>query len=556
MQKIILFNCYLIASLLIFSDCQQQTKEVNETSEVATAQASNTPLIKGTFFEGANGIYFDDKDQLHVASVTSRLIGVVNTETGAIIKTYGPEEGIEGPDDLIFGPDGSLYHTSILTGEVGKRTPTGEVTRQFVAPGTNPITFSDDGRLFVALDFQGDGLYELDPNLVNPPKLIIKELGWLNGMDFGPDGFLYGPIWSKGHIVKIDVNTGELEVLIDDLVTPAAVKFDSKGNLFTADHYTGIVYQIDLTNNTKKEIAKGFEGVDNIAFNSKDELFLSHAQDGSISQINMDGTSRTIIAPSMTNAADVEVVDGQLWTPDVMSLRTFDKNTGQQTAISRHMIGRPGVISPFTIDREGDHMVMTSWFGNEVQVWNYKTGSQKVDYRDFIVPLNAIFDNGDLIVAELGMEPGAAKVSRQKGDTREVLIDGSKGLIIPSGIVAKEGNIYVADFYKGVVFQVTEANQVLKTPKVVASDLKQPEGLQIGPKGNLLIVETGANQVSRLDLSTGKKSVLVDNIPLGKPAAANMPPTWKMSDIAYDAEGNLFVPSDIENVVYRFSNVF
>ncbi len=79
-------------------------------------------------------------------------------------------------------------------GIVGRRTPAGEVTQQFVSPGVNPITFSDDGRLFVALDFSGDGLYELDPELKNPPRLIIKELGWLNGMDFGPDGLLYGPI--------------------------------------------------------------------------------------------------------------------------------------------------------------------------------------------------------------------------------------------------------------------------------------------------------------------------------------------------------------------------
>ena len=61
----------------------------------------------------------------------------------------------------------------------------------------NPITFSEDGRLFVALDFFGDALYELDPDLVKPPRLITQDLGWLNGIDWGPDGFLYGPIGRK-----------------------------------------------------------------------------------------------------------------------------------------------------------------------------------------------------------------------------------------------------------------------------------------------------------------------------------------------------------------------
>ena len=223
--------------MISFSFCKNQQSE-NPTSE----QIDLDPvLIKGAHFQGANGIYFDDEDRLHVASVVSRYISIVNTENGEIMKTMGVNEGVEGPDDLTFGPDGSLYYTSILTGEVGRVAPDGNATRQFVSPGTNPITFSDDGRLFVALDFQGDGLYELDPELNEPPRLIIKELGWLNGMDFGPDGYLYGPIWSNGHIVRIDVDKATLEVIVDDLKTPAAVKFDSKGRLHTIDHKTGSV---------------------------------------------------------------------------------------------------------------------------------------------------------------------------------------------------------------------------------------------------------------------------------------------------------------------------
>jgi hypothetical protein len=83
-------------------------------------------------------------------------------------------------------------------------TPTGIVTKQFVAPGVNPITFSPDGRLFVGLCFQGDGLYELDPDLIAPPRPIIEAtpenpypLGFMNGFAFGPDGRLYGPLFAR-----------------------------------------------------------------------------------------------------------------------------------------------------------------------------------------------------------------------------------------------------------------------------------------------------------------------------------------------------------------------
>ena len=60
----------------------------------------------------------------------------------------------------------------------------------------NPITFSDDGRLFVSQCALGDHLFELDPDGSEGPRLITDQLGpgcGLNGMDWGPDDRLYGP---------------------------------------------------------------------------------------------------------------------------------------------------------------------------------------------------------------------------------------------------------------------------------------------------------------------------------------------------------------------------
>ena len=112
------------------------------------------------------------------------LLNILGIIRHKILKRIGVDQGVEGPDDLIFGSDGSLYWTSIITGEVGRISPDGVKTSQMVKPGVNPITFSDDGRLFVALCFYGDALYELDPELINPPRLIAENLGFLNGFDF------------------------------------------------------------------------------------------------------------------------------------------------------------------------------------------------------------------------------------------------------------------------------------------------------------------------------------------------------------------------------------
>ena len=110
-------------------------------------------LVRGAPIHGANGIIFDRADRLFIASVWGGEIVVMDPRTGKIIKRLGSEVGVQGPDDMAFGPDGSLYWTDLLTGEVGRLSPDGKTTKQFVAPGANPITFSNNGRLFVALCF-------------------------------------------------------------------------------------------------------------------------------------------------------------------------------------------------------------------------------------------------------------------------------------------------------------------------------------------------------------------------------------------------------------------
>ena len=104
-------------------------------------------LVTGSPIHGTNGVMFDAKDRLYIASSVGREIVVMDPETGKILDRLGPKVGVESPDDLAFGPDGSLYWTAILTGEVGRLSPDGVKTSQSVALGVNPITFSGDGRL-------------------------------------------------------------------------------------------------------------------------------------------------------------------------------------------------------------------------------------------------------------------------------------------------------------------------------------------------------------------------------------------------------------------------
>lgn len=512
-------------------------------------------LVQGAAIDGANGIMFDDNDMLYIASAAGREILVMDPKSGGIVDRLGTDLGIDTPDDLTFGPDGSLYWTAIMTGEVG-RLKDGVVTTQFVAPGVNPITFSDDGRLFVALDFMGDGLYELDPDLVAPPTPIIEAtpsnpypLGFLNGMDWGPDGYLYGPLWLPGLVVRIDVDTASVEVVAGGFSNPGAVKFDSEGNLYVVDPMAGEISCVDILTGDKDVIATGLLGLDNLAFNSRDQMYISNAADGSIHQVLPSGRLRTVSKGGMIMPGGVAVMSNShgsesVFVADYLTLREFNGKTGRPGIVEQHDIGVPGdITSPFTVSADGNNLVISSYFGNSVQVWDPTAGMLLEEYVDFLVPLNAIRFQGDLVVAEL--MTGSVV---QESDRVAI----ATGLYVPTGLAATDEDLWVSDWATGCVWQVVDDGEILATPILVASDLSNPEGLAVNLDGNLLVVEAGAGRLSSIDIQTGEVSVLVEGLELVAEGIPGLPPTRAFNGVAVGPSGYIYVTGDATNVLYRF----
>lgn len=552
-MKLIWFLLLLLTFLaVLFSGCT----ELADESELQTVEV----IAKGATVHHVNGMIFDSNDRLYVASVFGGGILVLDPETGEILNRLGIESGVKCPDDLIFGPDGSLYHTDIIVGEVGRLSPEGMVSNQSIAPGVNPITFSDDGRLFVALDFMGDGLYEIYPDFSGEPRLIAADPGWLNGMDWGPDGYLYGPIWTKGEVVRIDVDSGNITTVSEGFEVPAAVKFDSSGRLYVADNKKGDISRIYLNNGTKELITTGLEGVDNLAFDSADRLFVS-GKDGYVFEILADGSKREILKGGMIGPGGVAVSSHagyeSVFIADLINLRELDGRTGGEIYVERHIMGDLSnysgtasgeITAPITVSADGDKLIISSWMYDVVQVWDPVEHKLIEEHLKFAVPMNAIMFQGELIVAELGLEPGAARLVRVN-DTDRVTI--ASGLAVPAGIAATEDDLWVSDWFMGMVLQIVEDGEVLAEPVPVATNLSFPEGLAVDGDGGLLVVETGTGKLLKLDLKTGKISNIAENLEIGEEAIPGVPPTYIFNGVAVSPSGTIYVTGDRSNVLYR-----
>jgi len=526
-------------------------------SSVPTVEACTFPplvvaepevLVQGSQLHAANGIFFDSHDTLYIACGLGPEIVGMDIETGEILDRITTE--VHSPDDLTFGPDGSLYWTDILTGEVGRRTPDGIITKQFVALGVNPITFSDDGRLFTALAFLGDALYELDPDLVDPPRLIAENLGMLNGFDFGPDGFLYSPLPFLGKIVRIDVNTGEITPVVAEGIMAPSVKFDSQGRLHAQNYMNGQIVRVDTETGDMEVIASVTFSTDNLAFNSQDRLFVSDAGDGVIYEVLDDGTTRAVNSGGLIAAGSIAVLsrpDGgeSIFAADVWSLREFDAATGE--ARGTYAVD----CNPTGVSADGENLILSSWLlGNTVQVWNPQTQETLEAYTDFITPTHAIRFQADLVVAELGMSEGEGRVVRIIPTDPVQYITIAEGLDAPACLAATDDDLWVSDWAAGTVLQLVVDGELLAEPIPVATGLARPEGLAVGPDGNLLVVETmggRTGQLSRISLESGTVRTVAKGLELRLETSPAFPPMHVCNGVAVGSSGTIYLTSDIKN---------
>lgn len=525
----------ILAAMLAFtSACSDKEEYTQET------------VTQPSPFHGIHGITVTREGRILAGSVVGRAIYEVNAETGASSIHEGPPEGMA--DDLEQGPDGTLAWTAFLDGKVYARKPDGTLlTLAEGLPGLNSLAWTEDGRLFATQVFLGDALYELDPSGENSPRKIMEGMGGLNGFDFGPDGKLYGPLWFKKQIARVDVDAGTLEVVAEDFKTPAAANFNSKGDLYVVDTEAGHVYRVNTDTGEKTLVSEVAPAIDNLAFDNDDNLYITNMADNAVIAIDTNtGEARTLISGVLAVAGDIAFgEDGkELYVADLFSLRKVDPADGTVTEMAR--VWSSEIDYPLSISVANGKIAVAALTAGAVQIFDEKTGDSLGLHHGFTTPADAIaLPDGDVLVSEYA-RGAIVRVNGADWSNRTDLATGLKGPAMMS--LDDAGKLYVSENTGGTIMRI-DVETGERT--LVAEGLSAPEGFDIAPGGQLIVAEVGTKSIVSIDIETGEKTLVKSDLPIGLEAPESAPAIFIPTGVAVAPNGDIYYSSDIDVAIYR-----
>lgn len=544
-------------------------------------QAATTikTLATGAPVHGSNGIYIGPDQNIYIASGAGSEIIKMDPNTGGILARIGSECGVLWPDDVTFGPDGSLYWTGIMSGDIGKILPNGVCLPSIAnmgGPGGNPITVAPDNSWVYAGNFYfGQGLYKLRPDGSELTEILPGVN--INGFDFGPDGWLYMPFYDLTmaelpKIIKVNVaKTTPLDPATDIedvtfLTASSAVKFDSQGRLVTNNLLTKKIFRKNLATGELDVLATVDFNVDNIAIDSQDQIYVSSDQTGVIVKIKSCGGGYDVISPGgMIMPSGVAVLPHFLgesvYVGDMWGIHEFDGKTGKELStdlfnpIMMTMPFNSLTAYAFSVSADGSNLLIASPTRNVIQEYCPKCKKVLANHSDPIkegvsfMPINAIRYNGSITATDA--VTGLVVKLMTSGGWQPIAF--TEGGHAPVGLATDGNSLWVTDNLQGKVYDITGAS-----PVVVACDLSGPEGLAYyPPTKSLLVVESKAGRLTKIDLKTGAKTVIAQGLNLGFDMKIDQLMSLAcdpvIDGVAVGSSNTIYVTGNKTNVLYRIN---
>jgi len=537
----------LLAMLALLGACANLAPPPPSRTTRPAAWSEPEALVAPSSFAGVHGLAIDQKGRLLAGSVLGNTLWEVDRTSGAAKVLIDAPEG--QADDIAVGPKGELAWTNYLMGMLRYRESEGAPMRVLAKdlPGLNSLDFDRrNNKLYASQVFLGDALWEIDRAGQKPPRLIKKDMGGFNGFEVGPDGMLYGPLWFKGQVVKIDPADGNMTVIADGFKIPAAANLDGKGNLWVVDARSGELVRVDLATGRKTVARQLRPSLDNLAIAPDGTIYVSNMANNEIQAFDpATGVLRTLTSGKLAAPAGLKI-DGQtLWVADVFGFRQVNVRTGEVRDVFR-MQRDPELDYPFAVGVSGTLFALTSWFTGTVQLVDRQTLRTVETIHGLKAPFDAIpMPDGSVIYAEIA----TGSITRARGPhfaDKQVLASGLGGPV--QMIIGQDGALYVTEAAGKLTRIPLDASAPLRA---IAEGLALPEGLAQTPWGSFIVAESAARRLVEIDPATGSRRTVAENLPIGLAPSPGLPPPYVVTGVAVGSDGTVYMSADRNNAIYR-----
>jgi streptogramin lyase len=509
--------------------------------------AAPETLVQPSAFHGVHGLAVDAKGRLLAGTVTGNDMWVVDRQNGAARVFIPAPQG--QADDIAIGPKGELAWTSYLQGVLRYRENDEAPIRELATglPGINSLAFDPkNGKLYASQVFLADALWEIDVAGKAPPRAIAKGMGGFNGFEVGPDGQLYGPLWFKGQVVKINPATGAVTVINGEFKTPAAANLDGQGNLWVVDTQTGELCKVELANGRKTVFKQLNSALDNLAIAMEGTIYVSNMADNSVQAVNpQTGEVRTLTSGRLAVPSGVKLDGNTLYVADVFAFRAVDARTGETTDVYRMHAEGSKMEYPFAVGIGGKRIALASWFTGTVQLLDRATRRHVDMLHGFKAPYDALpMDDGSVLVAEIATG-SVVRASGEHHQTRTVLAQGLAGPV--QMVLGRDGALYVTE----AAGKLTRVDLASGSKTTVAEGLLLPEGVAPTPWGSFIVAEAAARRLTEIDPASGARRTVAENLPIGLEGGPGMPPPYAATGVAVGPDGTVYVSADRNNALLR-----
>lgn len=509
-------------------------------------------LVAGGPLRAPNGITFGPDGRLYVGSVAAQSIYRVDVATGAVDVVVPAPAG--EADNMAFAPDGTMVWTALLAGEIRAQRKNGSVYTVAADKALiNPVYFTSDGRLFAAQ--KGfDRLYEFQfgkGSSQTEPRLVASKMGDINSFEITADDKLYAPLSNIGTVARIDIETGTVTPIAENLGKVIAVNLDSRGQIWAVDLELGHLWRIDPDTGDAQIVATTEPPSDNLAIAADDAVYVSRTAASAIVRVDPASGEQSVVVPgNFSLVGGLALMTHRrrevLVVADSYGYRIVDTRTGAVTTTFKLTdVGFPNASSDVAVNDE--FLALTDMITRPrvflVDRSNYQTIAT---WTKIEAPAGVVLrDNGDPIVADFATGR-IIGLSRTYRDLRDIVADGLAG---PVGLGwAGPDALFVTEHTAGTLLRI---NLEDGSRTVISNTVSEPEGLTVLADGRVAVVEVGRRRVVAIDPATGVSEVLAVELPIGTRVARAPESIYVPSGIAEGADGSLYLTSDQDNSVLK-----